>query len=176
MALAATSVSACFIPPDAVPEPVRPNTRPRIDLESLDPVGSLFEADEACACFLVRARVFDADDDTLQVRFATNVGRDNNRARCVIQDAYLTPRLGQLVDATIVPLQHLAGFPAEGVHTVSMYVTDAPGFLADFEDDERCGLIADEEGDQAPGVVEQRWTVRFVRGLGQCAGCDAPGS
>lgn len=169
--------AACLVPPDAPVRAGQPNTAPRIDLGSLDPAASLFEADLGCPCVGVRAEVFDADDDALEVRVATNVGRDGNRVRCRIETRTPPAGFGQVVEPLVVPTFHLAGFPGETVHTISMYVTDADAFSQPLSDSEDCAQIpAVDGGSDGPFLIEQRWTVRFVSGLGQCPGCRAPGT
>lgn len=169
--------TACLVPPDAPVRAGTPNTAPRFDLGSLDPAASLFEADLGCPCVGIRAEVFDADDDALEVRVATNVGRDGNRVRCRIETRTPPAGFGQVVEPLVVPTFHLAGFPGETVHTISMYVTDAEAFTQPLSDSEDCAQIpAVDGGSDGPFLIEQRWTVRFVAGLGQCPGCRAPGT
>jgi len=171
------SPAACLVSPDAPVRAGKPNTAPRIDLGSLDPAASLFEADLGCPCVGVRAELFDADDDALEIRVATNVGRDGNRVRCRIETRTPPAGFGQVVEPLVVPTFHLAGFPGETVHTISLYVTDADAFSQPLSDSEDCAQIpAVDGGSDGPFLIEQRWTVRFVSGLGQCPGCRAPGT
>lgn len=169
---------ACLFPPEAVVFPETPNTPPRIDFESMVPVASLFDVGLTCDCFRIKVRAYDDDGDDLQVRLATNVGRAGGRARCLEQSPLLGSLEGQDVAKTLVTSQHLAGFPSELVHTISVFVTDAPGFVTPVEapdSGDTCGLVDDGDGIRVPGVVEARWTVRYVSGVDDCAGCG-PGS
>ncbi len=170
----ASLLSGCLVPHEAVPPPPEVNMPPRIDLGTLDPASSLFEVGASCDCFRVRARIYDDDNDTLLVRFATNIGRDGGRAKCFSQESYPLARSGPEADVDLFPRVYIRDFQPNSVHTISMYVTDAPAYLTPLtQDDDNCGLI--DETDTGPlryGVVEQRWAVQVREGSNECLGCE----
>lgn len=171
--------AGCLVP---VPEHIRTDddgVAPEIDLGFLSPSQSFFEADTKCNCFKVSLdRVSDADDDTLVVRFATNLGR-LGREKCF--DEFTTaPALRPVrIGTTLIPAESFVDFPTETVHTISVFVTDAPAFAKNAQAEPgACGQIP-SAGDAGAGrahVVAHQWTVRFVDGVTECFGCTPAGN
>jgi len=168
--------SGCLVPEGFVQPEL--NVAPRFALDTIAPKESLFEADPNCSCVNVRVTVFDDDDDRLLMRLATNVGRDNgDRTRCVREVIIGEAAQGRSIVQSIVPANELVGFPEENVHTISLYVTDAPAFAAPIDDPDvgKCGLVSADDAGVAPVVIEQRWAVRFIPDLAECYGCALTG-
>lgn len=170
--------AGCLVP---VPEHIRPEddgVAPEIDLGFVSPSQSFFEADTKCNCFKVSLdRVSDADDDSLVVRFATNLGRDG-REKCF--DEFKTaPALRPLrIGTTLIPAESFVDFPSETVHTITVFVTDAAAFARPAQTEPgACGQIpSGDAGSARAHVVAHQWTVRFVDGVTECFGCTPAGN
>lgn len=171
--------AGCLVPPEFHEAPTEIGVAPEIDLGFISPSQSFFEADTKCNCFKVSLdRVSDADDDSLVVRFATNLGRDG-REKCF--DEFKTaPALRPLrIGTTLIPAESFVDFPSETVHTITVFVTDAAAFARPAQTEPgACGQIpsgADASAARAH-VVAHQWTVRFVDGVTECFGCTPAGN
>ncbi|MFO0726892.1 MAG: hypothetical protein U1E65_24115 [Myxococcota bacterium] len=170
--------SACLVPADGTIRPDPIDLPPEIDLSAVYPPSSFFEPDTKCNCFKVSLdRVSDLNDDSLVARFATNLGRPG-RARCF--DEFTTPPAlrPQRIGTQLIPAESFIDFPTETVHTISVFVTDAPSFAKSSTlAPESCGEIPTGADGGVSGyhVIEHQWTVRFVDGVTDCFGCNAVG-
>lgn len=172
--------AGCLVPAEFRLPPEIDGVAPEIDLGFLSPSQSFFEADTKCNCFKVSLdRVSDADDDSLAVRFATNLGRPG-RERCFDEKFTTAPALRPVrIGTTLIPAESFVDFPTETVHTISVFVTDAPAFAKNALDEPgACGQIpsAVDAGGGRAHVVAHQWTVRFVDGVTECFGCTPAGN
>ncbi|MCC7381830.1 MAG: hypothetical protein IT384_08380 [Deltaproteobacteria bacterium] len=172
--------TACLVPPDGPLRPEVKNHAPVVDHASISPSPSFFEADDRCGCFGVNFELFDQDNDALRVRVVSNPGVPTDRQRC-LQDLPTGPAFaGWTTNFRLVPNADFTDFPAEDTHSFSVFVTDASSFavpLPDRPQGDDCWRLPDgpDGGETDRTLIELRWVVRFVEGLGTCPGCAPPG-
>lgn len=172
------ALSACLVPPDGDPPIDVLNDPPIVDLDTVAPSQPILRIivppslERACNVRF-SARVSDSDDGVLRVRWVAD-----NRTSLVRliegDDDVLVPE-GVRVFSRSIDVRALTP-PLVGVaHTVSLFVSDAPGgwYAPEEEIQEGTtktdfGRLAPSDGGTAGGtVVEVRWFLGFELG-GEC--------
>lgn len=168
--------TACLVPPDGPLRPEVSNHAPVVEPASIFPSPSFFEADKDCVCMEVTFEVLDLDNDPLHLRIATNPGVPTDRQRCLEElDPTGPAGAGWTTNFRLVPRADFTDFNTEDTHSFSFFVTDAPSFAVPHQDrpqgDDCWRLPQGPDGGQTDRtLIELRWVVRFVEGLGTCPG------
>jgi len=171
----ATFFSACLVPPDDTVESVASNHAPVIDLDSVRPRETILRIsnplkEDGCPGFVITLLVEDPEGDRLRVRFVADNYVDNFVN--LISDHEYSAALGpREIRETILPGVYINGIQNKPIHSLSMFVTDAPDFAVTSTDTDviNYGVIdsdPDNDGYNDYSVIEHRWTLNILSNTG----------
>jgi len=175
LVLGTVTISAgCLVPPTAPLLP--PNHAPEINLESVTPASPIITVSKDCPGFDVRGVISDRDDDPLRYRLISDNRIENNVRGIKEVELLAGTRAGRPFDEGINLGRHFRFNPnlqSAEAHTLSLVVTDAPGWSVRLHDETAVdravvALGANDAGVSQYGVVEYRWLVNIVPESGLC--------